>query len=141
MTELTGIPMVKEFFRLQYEGDYEQAFRRFGGDGFVVVTSSDENKELIAAIPWAGYRHDGKEGYAELNGALFGEFDVEQFEPQHFSDAGERIFVEGHFRFRHKATGKIADSDFCCRFIVEDDKITAVQFYENTYGVAEARRP
>ena len=138
--ELTGAAMVREFFRLQYEGDYDQAFARFGAPCFTVVTASDENPDLTAAIPWAGYRHEGKEGYAALNHALFGEFAVEQFEPQHVSDAGERIFVEGRFRFRHKTTGRVADSDFCCRFTLnESGRIAAVQFYENTHAVAMAR--
>ncbi|MEM9798182.1 MAG: nuclear transport factor 2 family protein [Pseudomonadota bacterium] len=140
MSELTGPEMVKEFFRLQYEGDYEQAFRRFGADGFTVITASNANPELTAAIPWAGYVHDGQDGYAALNEVLFGEFDVEEFAPQHFADAGDRVYVEGHFRFRHKKTGKVADSDFCCRFLLENDRIKAIQFYENTFAVAEARK-
>ncbi|MDY6940456.1 MAG: hypothetical protein SWY16_22715 [Cyanobacteriota bacterium] len=54
--------------------------------------------------------------------------------------AGDRVFVEGHFTFRHRTTGKIADSDFLAAFRMENGRISGGQFYENTAGVAAARQ-
>lgn len=137
--ESSGVEMVRAFFELQYAGDYAEAARRHAGPGFSVVTASVDAPDLTAAIPWAGHRHEGVEGYAALNEALFGEFAVEAFDVHNIADAGARVFVEGRFRFRHKATGRVAESDFCCRVSLEDGKIAAIQFYENTHAVAAAR--
>jgi ketosteroid isomerase-like protein len=94
---------------------------------------------LRAAIPWAGHVHAGQAGYAELTRQLFSEFEPLVFEATSYSEAGDKVFVEGHFRFRHRASGKIADSDWLARFDMRDGVIGGGQFYENTYAVARAR--
>ncbi|TCU38632.1 hypothetical protein EV129_104236 [Rhizobium azibense] len=56
------------------------------------------------------------------------------------TDAGNQVFVEGHFRLQHRETARIADSDFLARFEMRDGRIASGQIYENTAAVAEARR-
>lgn len=56
-----------------------------------------------------------------------------------FDRYGDKIFVEGHFTARHKATGALADSDWCARFDMRDARVAGTRFYENTSTVAEAR--
>lgn len=141
MNEMSNAKKVQEFFRLQYEGNYAEGFKLYGHDAFRFVTGSDDNPELRHAIPWAGYPHIGRDGYEDLYQKLFGEFDVEEFAPRSFAEAGDKVYVEGHFRFRHKQTGKIADSDWCARFDMKDGLIAGGQFFENTFGVADARQP
>jgi ketosteroid isomerase-like protein len=101
---------------------------------------SSGNEILRTAIPWAGYTHQGKEGYIRLTTLLFSEFEALEFEPRRYNDADDCVFVEGHFTFRHRQTGKIADSDWVARFDMQDGWIVGGQFYENTAGVAEARK-
>ena len=84
--------VVREFFRLQYAGDYEEGFRRFAHDGFRFVVASRGNADLTAAIPWAGRTHHGRAGYEDLYNQLFGEFDVETFEPVSFVAAGGKVW-------------------------------------------------
>lgn len=139
MHNLSNTEKVAKFFELQYQGDFDTAFGEYADPDFYWIVSSAENDELRAAIPWAGYRHKGKEGYLELTSQLFGEFDVIEFEPQHYLDGGDRVLVQGHFRFKHKKTGKIADSDWIARFDIKNGKIAGGQFFENTYAVAAAR--
>ncbi|WP_299410341.1 nuclear transport factor 2 family protein [uncultured Roseobacter sp.] len=136
---MTNAEIVADFFKLQYAGDYAEGFKKYGHSDFTFVTGSADNAELRAAIPWAGYAHIGMQGYEELYQRLFGEFDVEVFEPRSFVEGGDKVYVEGHFRFRHKETGKIADSDWCARFDMKDGKIIGGQFFENTFGVADVR--
>ena len=136
---MSDVDKVREFFRLQYAGDYEEGFRRFALDGFRFVVSSADNPGLREAIPWAGHTHKGREGYENLYNQLFGEFDVDTFEPRSFAEADGKVYVEGHFRFVHKTTGKVADSDWCARFDMEGGRIQGGQFFENTFDVATAR--
>ena len=140
MDETQSTRTVRAFFEAQYAGNFETAFGEHAQPDFRFVVASSNNPELTSAIPWAGCEHRGREGYERLTSLLYAEFEPLEFDTQHFSDTGDRVFVEGHFVFRHKATGKIADSDFVARFEMRDGKIAGGQFYENTLAVAEARR-
>ena len=131
---------VKAFLERQYAGDIEGAFASYARPEFTWVVGIVE-EGLRAAIPWAGRLHRGLEGYRDLIGGLFGEYEVEAFEPRRFHDAGGTVLVEGYFRFRHRATGKLAESDFVGRFDMAGGRIAGGQFYENTWAVAAGRAP
>ena len=134
-----NIAAVKGFFAAQYAGDYDGAFARHANAEFSWAVGMSDNPPLTAAIPWAGRRLPGKEGYMTLTGALFGEFEVLAFEARRFRDVGDAVYAEGYFNFRHRGTGKTAEADFCARFDMRDGRISGGQFYENTYAVAAAR--
>ena len=140
MDKLNKIEVVQKFLEAQYAGDFDTAFNNYALPEFTWIVGSAKNDNLKALIPWAGYEHKGKEGYQNLTGMLFGEFESLTFEPHHFTDAGDRVYVEGHFTFRHQETGKIADSDFIALFRFKEGKISGGQFYENTADVAAARK-
>ncbi len=140
MTSTPNIDAVRGFLTAQYEGDFDTAFSRYAQPEFSWIVSTDDNDELRKAIPWAGHRHNGKEGYANLTAMLFSEFESLEFSPTRFTDADGHVFVEGRFVFRHRETGRLAVSDFISRFDMRDHRIAGGQFYENTQGVAAARK-
>jgi ketosteroid isomerase-like protein len=129
----------RRFFDAIYAGDYDGAFSKYAHPDYRFVVGSSGNAELQAAIPWAGHFHSGQAGYAELMQQLFSELEPLSFETTSYVDAGDKVFVEGHFRFRHRRTGKLADSDWLVRFDMKEGRIAGGQFYENTYAVATAR--
>jgi ketosteroid isomerase-like protein len=137
---MTNTEVVRSFFDAVYAADYERAFDAFTSPGFTWVVGSADNDALRAAIPWAGTRLTGRDGYLSLVRTLFGEFEALSFVPLRYFDAGEAVFVEGQFQFRHRQTGKLADSDWLARFDMRDGRIAGGQFYENTYAVAAARQ-
>lgn len=118
----------------------DRAFKDYAHSSFHWIVGSGNNEALRRVIPWAGHVHQGKEGYIRLTTLIFSEFEVLEFIAQRYTDAGDRVLVEGHFTFRHHKTSKIADSDWIARFDIQDSRISGGQFYENTAGVAEARR-
>ncbi|MEM8838361.1 MAG: nuclear transport factor 2 family protein [Pseudomonadota bacterium] len=140
MTDTPNIAAVKGFLEAQYAGDFDRAFSEFAHSHFVWVVSTADNDTLRAAIPWAGYEHKGKEGYIRLTTLLFSEFESLEFNPSKFTDAGDTVFVEGRFVFRHRETTALAVSDFIARFDMRDGRVSGGQFYENTAAVAEARK-
>jgi uncharacterized protein len=101
---------------------------------------SANNAELQAVIPWAGHELSGKDGYLRLTELLFSEFEPIVFRAVRYTDAGAMVFVEGHFTFRHRHTGKIADSDWIARFDMKNHRIVGGQFFENTAAIAAARK-
>lgn len=140
MSESKNIVAVKGFLEAQYAGDFDTAFAEYAQSDFQWIVSTEDNEALRAAIPWAGYVHKGKDGYIRLTHVLFSEFEPMEFTPSRYTDAGERVFVEGRFVFRHRETSKLVVSDFIGRFDMRDYRITGGQFYENTFGVAMARK-
>lgn len=139
MPDTQNIKIVKNFFEAQYAGDYDRAFREYAQPDFQWIVSSADNDDLRKMIPWAGHTLKGEDGYKRLTELLFSEFEVLGFEQKRYTDAKDQVFVEGHFRFRHRETGKIADSDWLARFEMAKGRICGGQFYENTAGVAQAR--
>ena len=137
--DTANVAVVKGLLEAQYANDFDRAFGHFATDDFSWVVGSRNNQELTSAIPWAGRDLQGKAGYQELTSQLFGEYEPLQFEPQHFYDAQSVVFVTGHFRFKHRTTGKIAESDFVGRFDMRDGRVAGGQFYENTIAVAAGR--
>jgi uncharacterized protein len=131
--------IVKSFFAATYAGDFERAFRDCAHPDFAWIVGSATNDDLRRAIPWAGHALTGREGYLSMTNTLFSEFESVRFEARRYIDAGDSVFVEGHFTFRHRETGRLADSDWLARFDMKNGRIAGGQFYENTYAVAAAR--
>jgi ketosteroid isomerase-like protein len=137
-TAASNTDVVKAFFAATYAAEYDRAFADYARPEFTwTVSSADER--LRAAIPWAGYPHVGRDGYINLTKMLFSEFEPLSFETERYFDAGDAVFAQGHFVFRHRVTGKIAETDWLARFDMRDRRIAGGQFYENTYAVATAR--
>ncbi|MEO1050737.1 MAG: nuclear transport factor 2 family protein [Bacteroidota bacterium] len=136
---MSNIETVQGFLDLQYQGKIDEAFASHADKNFSWIVGSRANEELTKAIPWAGYNHKGLEGYKTLVSLLFGEYDAEVFEVHQYHEVNDQVFAVGHFRFKHKETGKIADSDFIGRFEMKQGKIAGGQFYENTHAVAAGR--
>jgi len=140
MADTPNMEVAKGFFDAQRGDSFEHAIVGYVHPNFRFVVSTANNDELRALIPWAGYEHKGCEGYKRLRALVFSEYQCLTFEVGRISDAGDQVFVEGHFRFRHRETAKITDSDFLVRFEMRDGMIVRGQMYENTAAVAEARR-
>lgn len=136
----TNIETVQKFLNAQYAGECDYSCQAYAQPNFQWIVSSNGNENLRTTIPWAGYSHQGKEGYARLMTLLFSEFEALEFEPSRYTDAGAHVFVEGHFTFRHRQTGKIADSDWIALFDMKSGLISGGQFYENTAGIVAARQ-
>lgn len=139
MPDKPNIIAAKRFFSTQHCGDVDDAFCDYVHPDFRFAVSCACNDELRAAIPWAGYEHKGREGYQRLTTLLFSEYELLAYEIKRFTDAGNQVFAEGHFRLRHRETAKIADSDFLARLEMRDGKIVRGQMYENTAAIAAAR--
>lgn len=135
-----NIRAAKGFFAAQHCGELDDSFASFVQPDFRFVVSCACNDELRSAIPWAGHEHKGREGYQRLTALLFSEYELLCCVTTRFTNAGDQVFVEGHFRLRHRETAKIADSDFLARLEMRNGKIASGQFYENTAAVAAARR-
>ena len=132
--------IVKKMLEMQYGSGVDTNFvTQYSNENFQWIVGI-VNEELHKAIPWAGVVQNGMEGYYNLVGQLFGEFEVLQFLPKDFHETETKVFVEGYFKFQHKVTKKIAETDYIMRFDFDNGKISGGQMYENTYGVAEARK-
>jgi ketosteroid isomerase-like protein len=131
--------VVYDFYEAVYADDFDRAFDDYVDENFTFVVGTANNPALNAQIPWAGVEHKGRSGFDELVTVLYGEFEPIVMEPRVFTETGDTVFLEGHFRFKHKVTGKFADSDWLAKYTVKDGRMQGGIFYENTAGVAAAR--
>lgn len=135
-----NIVAVKGFFAAQHCGELDESFTDHVHPDFRFVVSCACNEDLRVAVPWAGYEHKGREGFNRLTTLVFSEYELLSFDIERYTDAGDQVFVEGHFRLRNRETAKVADSDFLLRFDMRKGKIVRGHLYENTAAVADARR-
>lgn len=136
---MTNKETVRAFYDFIYQGKVDQALSECATTDLEWLVAI-ENSELNAEIPWTGIVHKGYDGFKELNEQLFGEFEAVLFEARDFFADGDTVIVFGTFKFEHRQTGKIADSDFAVRITMRDGKMARGHFFENTFGVAAARK-
>jgi ketosteroid isomerase-like protein len=90
-----------------------------------------------ATIATAGERH-GRQQVAQYFALVNETFEVEEFEPQEFIAAGDRVVVLGRYRRRVKAMGRADESDWVHVFTVREGKITTHQAYADTAATLAA---
>ena len=116
MKETNNIEVAKLFFAAIFAENFDRAFADYANSNFRFVAGSMDNPELQKAIPLvASYASAKQDTWWNDATAFFG-VRVSEFRGYPIPDAGDKVFVEGHFRFKHKQTGKIADSDWLTRF-------------------------
>lgn len=130
--------IARGFFAAFFEGDFDRLFADYAEPDLKWVVTMADDPELRAVVPWSGREHVGHRGLVELQAQLLAAFEPVSFEPTRFTDAGDRVFVEGTFRLRHRMTDKIADSDWVARLDFENGRVSSGQFFENSYAVAAA---
>lgn len=89
-------------------------------------------------IPWTGVVIKGHDGVQRFFDMLLADFEVIEIVDRKTLVDGDTAAVFGDFRYRHRWTGKIVESDFAIEILVRDGKIARFHFYENTYAVVAA---
>ena len=115
-----------------------QAYANFkSGDiaNLLGLLSDDVEWQLpeIENIPFAGKRQ-GPEQVGQFFASLAELQDVLEFTPQSFTAQGDKVVVQGHYRWRVKATGREYGADWAHVFTIRDGKV--VDFHEYTDSAA-----
>jgi len=116
-----------------------EAFSRGDINGVLAALSDDVDWHIQgpSGIPMIG-RWRGHQEVADFFKIVNDNEEAEEFTPHTFIGDGENVVVLGHYRWRMKATGRVAESDFAHAFVVRDGKVISYNEYTDTAAFAAA---
>jgi uncharacterized protein len=99
------------------------------------VSLNFDNPELKKIEPWAG-THKGPQELADVFGAIQRCWKTLDFKVTDTIEQGSRVSLFGSFTYKSNVTGKEITSPFALLARFEGDKVSYLQFLEDSYGTA-----
>lgn len=131
--------VLQRYFAETTGGDLSAVDRYFAESPDYVLIAEDD-QELAKLVPWAGRQTD-RAGIKQAYGRLLESLEILEAHPGVTSTDGQHVSVDGVFRYRARATGKVTTSAWAAHATIQDDRIVRYRFYEDSYAVAAALRP
>jgi uncharacterized protein len=103
------------------------------------VSLNTEDPELSKIMPWAGTSRGPQAVLGNL-GKMFTRWDNQAFNVTTMFASDENVAVFGDFRYKSHSLGKVVSSPFSILAKVIDEKVTYVQFLEDSYATAASFR-
>jgi hypothetical protein len=103
------------------------------------VSLNTEDAELNKILPWAGTSR-GPQAFLGNLGEMFTRWENQEFNVTTMFASGENVAVFGDFRYKSKSLGKVVSSPFSILAKVVDEKVTYLQFLEDSYATAASFR-
>lgn len=120
----------------------EQVVRSSVADDAVYISLNFENLELKTLLPWVGTTQGPRAADAILDtfNRAFLYWSVEEFEITDIFGSGIHVAAFGRLSYRSGTLGKLATSPFSVHAKVIDDRVSYLQFLEDTYATAATFR-
>jgi ketosteroid isomerase-like protein len=99
------------------------------------VSLNFNNPELKKIEPWAG-THEGPQELADVFGAIGRCWKTLDFKVTDTIEQGSRVAFFGSFTYKSNVTGKEITSPFALLARFEGEKVSYIQFLEDSYGTA-----
>jgi uncharacterized protein len=103
-------------------------------DASISWRQAEGNPYNMDGGPWVGPNAVAENLFMKLGT----EWDGFTVTPARFSEAGDRVVVEGRYTGTYKATGKSIDAQFCHVWDIQDGKLMAFQQYMDTAQLQSA---
>ena len=99
------------------------------------VSLNFDNPELKKVMPWTG-THIGPQALVDVFGAIQRFWKTLDFKVTDTIEQGSRVALFGSFTYKSTATGKDITSPYGLLARFEGDKVSYIQFLEDSYGTA-----
>ena len=99
------------------------------------VSLNFDNPELKKIMPWTG-THKGPEEIPKVFAAIGSYWKTLDFKVSDAIEQGDRVAFFGSFTYKSNVTEKEIMSPFALLARFDGDKVSYVQFFEDTYGTA-----
>lgn len=114
----------------------QEMYAAFGrGDIKAILNQIDDDcvweAEGSANTPTAG-RYCGRAGVADFFKRVAATWEMEAFEPREYIAQGDNVIALGHYRWRARVTGRIAESDWAMLFTLRNGKLVRFREYTDT---------
>ena len=105
------------------------------------VSLTYDNPDLKKLMPWAGtHKGDGAQAILKTFQDVNAFWVVEAFDPQQVLNDGENVAVFGSFTLRSVKLNKRFTSPFSVLATVKNEKVTYMQYMEDTFGTGSTFR-
>ena len=104
------------------------------------VSLSDDNPDLKRLMPWAGTSQGGAEAVVGTYTRVGRYWANEGFEIEDVIEGADTVALFGRFTYRSTTLGKAVTSPFAILARVRDERVTYMQFLEDTFGTAATFR-
>src|SRR6266478_9867514 len=101
------------------------------------VSLNTENADLSKILPWAGTSH-GPQAFLGNLGKIFTRWETQAFDVTTIFASDENVAVFGDFRYKSNSLGQVVSSPFSILVKVVDEKVTYLQFLEDSYATARS---
>ena len=112
-----------------------EAVKKFMTPDATYVSLNFDNPELKKILPWAG-THVGPQSIPEAFAGIQKFWKMLDFKVTDTIEQGNRVAYFGTFTYKSNTTGKEITSPFSLLARFEGEKVSYVQFLEDTYGTA-----
>ena len=126
--------VVGNFFEAFGNGDFQGILDTFHPQVKIIAVRDSE----VSSNSLFG-RYEGAEGLKSMLTGLGNEFNTKAFEVENIIGDGNVAFANGSFAHEIKSTGKLYESTWALMCKVEDDKIIAYNFYEDSKRYYDAK--
>lgn len=105
----------------------------------IYVSLNFDNPELHKVLPWAGTNH-GPQSIVDAFNGIGRVWETKAFEVRDVVANEQSVAMFGSFTYKTRTLGKEITSPFALLVRVKGDKISYVQFLEDTFGTAGSFR-
>lgn len=134
MSNNTSAGAVQAFFAAFSKGDLEGIVNCFADDCVIHAVRNGDRK---ASTVYGTYK--GKAGVKEFVGNLGSTFNTKAFSVDKIIGEGEVAFASGSFSHEVKSSGKLFNSDWALRCLVQKGRISEYRFFEDSEAFAAAK--
>jgi ketosteroid isomerase-like protein len=104
------------------------------------VSLSENNPDLKRYLPWAG-TNKGPDSIVKTFEGIGRTWETKAFEVREVVEQGETVAIFGSFTYRGRKSGKEITSPFSILAHVKGDKVSYIQFLEDTFGTSGTVSP
>ena len=118
---------------------HPEAVKRLCAPQVTYVSLNYDNPDLQKIMPWCGTSH-GADAISKTFEAVGRFWIIDSFEPEAIIGDDQNVAVFGRFTYTSTKLKKTVTSPFSLYFKVEDEKITYMQFMEDTFCTSSSFR-
>jgi hypothetical protein len=137
--ETTNMTPINTIIKLLTNIADPNVMRSLVAEDATYVSLSHNNPELKKIMPWCG-TNLGVSSVVDNFAKVLECWEMLEFKPAEILGSDERVAIFGTFKYRSKVLNQIVDSPFAILAKVKDDKVTYIQFMEDTFATAASFR-
>jgi uncharacterized protein len=130
----TAVELLDEFLKHTLDAD---TIRRLVAPDATYVSLNQRDRDLHRIMPWCGtHERGGPQGIIDTFATVAEFWKIDEFTVDQLFGSGEFAAAFGRFTYTSTVAGRTVTSPFAILTIAKNDRITYMQFMEDTFATA-----